>query len=90
MLVVSCLERAELIGTSGAEVLTANYCDLVRKPSSYDKRVIRVQGVYSTGFELSTLSGSECNEVREELTWVDFDELYKTCTSRRSMHRLTT
>ena len=82
MLVVGCVERAELIGTSGAEVLTANYCDLVRKPSSYDKRVVRVQGVYTSGFELSKLTGLECNEVEEGRTWVDFDTLYKTCTSK--------
>jgi len=38
-----------------------------------------VQGEYSSGFEASCLHGSEC---KEEVTWVAFDELYKTCTSK--------
>lgn len=45
--------------------------------------MIRVQGVYRSGFELSVLRGSGCNELKEDgQTWVAWDELYKSCTSK--------
>jgi hypothetical protein len=78
MLVVSCVEQATLVKSSRVDVPTLGYCDLVRNPQLYDNRVIRVRGAYSLGFESSTLSSSGC----EGMTWIDFDELYKTCTRK--------
>ena len=83
MFVVGCVEQSKLVETSETKVPTVSFCELAQNPSRYDQRVIRVKGVYSTGFESSTLRGSGCNDLKEDqLTWVEFDELYKTCTSK--------
>ena len=79
MFVVGCIEQATVVESSETTVPTVIYCDLVQNASRYNERVVRVQGVYSSGFEASYLRGSECEK---ELTWVEFDELYKTCTSK--------
>ena len=79
MFVVGCVEQATVVESSETKVPTVGLCDLVQNASSYNGRVVRVQGVYSSGFEASYLRGSECEK---ELTWVEFDELYKTCTSK--------
>ena len=80
MFVVGCVEQATVVESSETTVPTVSYCDLVQNASRYNQRVVRVQGVYSSGFEASYLRGSEC---KNELTWVEFDELYKTCTSKQ-------
>ena len=83
MFVVGCVEDSKLVESSETKVPIVSYCELAQNPSRYDKRVIRVQGVYKTGFEASSFDGSGCNGVKEEeRTWVYFDELYKTCTSK--------
>ena len=79
MFVVGCVEQATVVESSETKVPTVSFCDLVQNASSYNERVVRVQGVYSSGFEASYLRDSECEK---ELTWVEFDELYKTCTSK--------
>lgn len=79
MFVVGCVEQATVVESSEIKVPTVMYCDLVQNASRYNERVVRVQGLYSSGFEASYLRGSEC---KNELTWVEFDELYKTCTSK--------
>ncbi len=79
MFVVGCVEQATVVESSETKVPTVSYCDLVQNASRYNERVVRVQGEYSSGFEASYLGGSEC---KQETTWVAFDELYKTCTSK--------
>jgi hypothetical protein len=65
---------------SGAEIPTVTYCDLLRKPSFYDKKVVRVRVLYVTGFEVSAFEDPKCDENRS--TWVEFGRDYRTCTTK--------
>lgn len=60
------------------DVITVDYCDLLRKPELYDQKVVRIQAIYRYGYEWSELYCPDC--LTEGRTWVDFDELSETCT----------
>jgi hypothetical protein len=60
---------------------TVAYCDLLRHPDSYDRKVIRVKGIYSSHFEMSALRDPNCS--KDFLwTWVDFDDQYAARTKQ--------
>ena len=72
-----------------AEILTVNYCDLVRAPALYDNKLIRVTVDYLVAFEGSIMNAAECNG---KDTWVEFSPQVKTKTQRnvwRKFKRLT-
>lgn len=69
---------SKLSRCDAAEVITINYCDLIRNPELYDQKLVRVQAVYRYGYEWSELYCPDC--LTEGRTWVDFDEPSETCT----------
>ena len=64
--------------TNMGDVITVDYCDLLRKPELYEQRLVRVQAVYRYGYEWSELYCPNC--LTEDRTWVDFDESFESCT----------
>jgi hypothetical protein len=65
--------------TQSSNPISVAYCDLLRKPDFYDRKLIRVKAIYSAHFEMSALRDPTCS--RDFLwTWVDFDEKHPTCT----------
>lgn len=60
------------------DVVTVDYCDLLRKPELYDQKLVRIQAVYRYGYEWSELYCPDC--LTEGSTWVDFEESFETCT----------
>jgi hypothetical protein len=58
-----------------SDIPTMAYCDLVRNPTDFNEKIIRVRGAYRVGFEWSELYCSNCSE-RSDRTWIEFsDEL---------------
>ena len=71
--------RKRATSSPSAIPATVAYCDLLRHPDSYDRKLIRVKAIYSSHFEMSALRDPNCSE--EFLwTWVDFDDQNATCT----------
>ncbi len=67
---------------------TVQYCDLMANPTLYDKKEIRVQGVYSVaGSGYSRFFSSSCTD---KTLWVDFDPKYESCSARTSVKALST
>jgi len=64
-----------------ADVPTVDYCELLREPASYDKKVIRVKALYVAGFEVSAFEHASCD--KERSTWVEFDESESSCTDKK-------
>src|SRR6266403_1172509 len=64
-----------LAQTSAANsVQIVEYCHLVRTPSSFVGKRIRVRAVYSYMFEVSRLKSPACCPDRDVPIWVDFNE----------------
>jgi hypothetical protein len=53
-----------------ADVTTIPFCDLVRDPASYDKKIVRMNAVLSTGFEVSRLDSPSCPNTLS--VWAEF------------------
>ncbi len=49
------------------------YCDLVRNPSDFNEKIVRVRGAYRVGFEWAELYCSNCSG-RGDRTWVEFSD----------------
>lgn len=64
-----------------AEVPTVGYCELLREPASYDKKVIRVKALYVAGFEVTAFEHPSWDKDRS--TWVEFDQSESSCTDKR-------
>jgi hypothetical protein len=64
------------------EVPTVDYCQLLREPSSYDKKVIRLKALYVAGFEVSAFEHPSCDKDRSS-TWVEFDQTGSSCTDQK-------
>jgi hypothetical protein len=65
--------------TPSSNPITVAYCDLLRHPDSYDRKLIRVKAIYSSHFEMRALRDPSCSQ--DFLwTWVDFDDQNATCT----------
>lgn len=64
-----------------------SYCELIRNPSAYDGRKIRIAATYRSGFEWSELYDPDCFDV-ERRTWVEFENL--NAESRRILEDLRT
>jgi len=62
-----------LNGKTQAETVT--YCQLLKAPSAFDGKVIRITGVYLYSFETQRLLPSSCCEDRDMKTWVEFGKL---------------
>jgi len=64
-------------------VATVTYCDLLKHPERFHNKVVRVNAVFESGFEKSSLSDSEgCSKGKvtsgtaQSDTWVSFDKSF--------------
>jgi hypothetical protein len=64
-----------------ADVPTVDYCELLREPASYDKKVIRVKALYVAGLEVAAFEHASCD--KERSTWVEFDKSESSCTEKK-------
>ena len=74
----SCLTVTAQIQKPTVEVPTIKYCDIVREPTLYDGKLIRVEAFYTFGFEASFMYEESCAD-KLGYTWISFDpEIEKT------------
>jgi hypothetical protein len=81
----SCSRQGGPGGAQASEVEripTVEYKELVRDPGSFDKKVIRVTGFIINSFELIALYEPDRSTERALMTWVGFDEKYRTSTRK--------
>ena len=60
---------------------TVDYCELLRDPASYDKKIIRLTALYVRGFEVAAFEHPQCDEARS--VWVEFDQSEPSCTDKK-------
>jgi hypothetical protein len=90
-----------LVLTSGGEVAgkwlalniedipAVEYCELVKNPSLYDGKKIRLRGVYLvSGKYDSTFFSSACSD--GNTLWVDFEQGYQSCSPPKTVKSLAT
>src|SRR5437899_4318271 len=71
-----------------AEIPTVDYCELIRHPSEYDRKVIRVRATYArSGPQDSKLYDFGCDYSGS--TWVEFDPAYESHGQEASQRPLT-
>lgn len=69
-----------------AKIHTVSYCDLVRHPARYSKKVVRITATYFVGMEAAALEDFRCDEARS--IWIDHDDSYKSCTRKEAKDEL--
>ena len=62
------------------EILTVTYCELVREPTFYDNKVVRITANYIAAFEGSIIRDSDCDG---KDSWVRFDAKVKDATPHK-------
>lgn len=67
--------------------MTVPYCELIRNPSAYDGKKVRIAATYRSGYEWSELYDPDCFDF-EKRTWVEFENL--NAESRRVLEDLRT
>jgi len=80
LFVLACLNVAAQEQKQSQEILNVTYCDLVREPTFYDNKVVRVKANYLAAFEGSIMSDSACDG---KDTWVRFDAKIRDATLRK-------
>lgn len=63
------------------DIPTIDYCELLRNPDSYDKKIIRLRALYVRGFEVAAFEHPQCDEARS--VWVEFDQSEPSCTDKK-------
>jgi len=81
LLLAAPQERKPSASRAQAEVPTVDYCELLREPAAYDKKVVRAKALYVAGFEVSAFEHPSCDEERS--TWVEFDRSESSCTDKK-------
>jgi hypothetical protein len=69
------------------DYMPVDYCELIKNPSLYDGKKVRVEATYRYGFEWSELYCQDCFELNKR-TWVEFNNLDESCTSKKSLKKL--
>lgn len=64
--------------------ILVSLCELTAHPEKYDGQVVRVAGVYSTGFEASRFEDRKCKDAR---VWVEFSAAVETDTPPKVLRR---
>jgi hypothetical protein len=74
--------------SSQAVIPTVDYCELIRNPSEYDHKVIRVRATYArSGSQDSKLYDFGCDYYGS--TWVEFGPAYESRTDRKFVRALS-
>ena len=80
----SPVTRASLTST---DIPTVEYCALIRNPSLYDGKEIRLRGVYLvSGKNDSKFFSSACGG--SDTLWVDFEHGYQSCSPAKAVRSL--
>ena len=66
------------------DIPTIAYCDLVRDPTSYNQKIVRVKVTYIVGFEGSIMYDLACG--RKD-TWVRFEPTSETATNQKVLKK---
>jgi hypothetical protein len=64
-----------------ADIPVVDYCELLRTPDLYDKKIIRLRALYVRGFEVAAFEHPQCDEARS--VWVEFDQSEPSCTDKK-------
>jgi hypothetical protein len=73
-------QRVKNPPSAAAKIPTVSYCDLIRHPARYNKKVLRITATYFVGVEAAALEDFRCDEDRS--IWIDYDDSYKSCTKK--------
>jgi hypothetical protein len=76
---------ADTINDEITNAQTVAYCDVLSHPDAFKDKMIRVRALYETDFEESALTAPSC-ALPFPMTWVKFDESWKSRTSWRVRH----
>ena len=66
--------------SGAAKIPAVSYCDLVSRPTRYNRKVVRITATYFVGMEAAALEDFRCDEDRS--IWVDYDKSYVSCTKK--------
>ncbi len=76
--------KADLPALDMSKIPTVTYCELIKNPADFDRKIVRVRGVYFNGFERMFFYDERC--VKNEPptagktippeTWIEWDEGY--------------
>jgi len=69
------------------DYVTVEYCELIKNPSLYDGKRVRVEATYRYGYEWSEIYCTDCFDLMKR-TWVEFDNLDESCTSKKFLKKL--
>src|SRR5437879_4212512 len=65
----------------GKQAPSVRYCDLLRNPSIYDKKEVRIKAIFRVGYEWEELYCPDCFAI-DQRTWIKFDDEVDSCTKR--------
>jgi hypothetical protein len=79
----------ERFALASEDIPTVEYCELVKNPSLYDGKKIRLRGVYVvSGKYASKFFSSACGS--GNTLWVDFEQGYQSCSPPKLVKSLST
>lgn len=64
------------------EVISVEYQEVLREPTAFDRKMIRLQSFIISSRELMALYDPKTYPERSSMTWVDFGEKYRTRTRK--------
>lgn len=67
------------------EIIDVNFCDLLKNPSEYANKTVRVTAIYRYGFEWSELYCPFCET--KTRTWIEYAEDFNEKSSRKFQRR---
>lgn len=70
------------------DYITVDYCELIKNPSLYDGKKVRVEATYRYGYEWSEIYCPDCFDLKKR-TWVKLDNLNESCTSKKLLKKLS-
>jgi hypothetical protein len=82
------VETAKLPNETIAGAQTVALCEVQQHPEKYRNSMIRVRALYESDFEKSVITAPSCS-TPIPMTWVSFDKQWKSRTSRRVRHTIS-
>lgn len=86
LLFLLCSQFTRADDNRGGPPQDLTYCQLVKDPSVFSGKRIRVRAIYAYFFEVSRLKPSACCPEGDVAIWVEFDDELKG-SSKRLLHR---
>lgn len=70
-----------------ARAVDVSLCELIKNPQKYDRKIVRVRGIYRSSFELSELFCPECYQ-KDRRIWIASRALSEKCLKSKERRRL--